>query len=185
MTSYWQPSYRKFQAPRRPRRSCRRAPSSRNISSSRGVILPVGLARTAADEQVTVSARCGEMKFSPAATFMTALTSAAVVPFRYITLRTRFNRADDKGRIVVHAEHDDFGSGIVFPNSPHQFETGNVRQIDIDDRNVGLVFHKGEIKGFVISAPSIFTEEFEANKDLQPETITGWSSTIKSFVSNF
>jgi hypothetical protein len=36
-----------------------------------------------------------------------------------------------------------------------------------------------------LPAPSICTEASEANKDLHPDTTTGWSSTIKTFVSNF
>ena len=83
----------------------------------------------AAPENVTASASCGEMKFSPAATFLTAFSEEPrIVALGDIALRAHLDRAHHEGRIVVHAEHDDFGVRIVLADPPHQLEAGDVGQ---------------------------------------------------------
>ena len=99
---------------------------------------------------------------------------AGVVALGNISLRAQFDSANHECRIVIHAEHDDLRIRIVLSDPPHQFETGEIRQVDVDDRDIGTFVEKGAMAGFCVARfVDLDRAVIDANNARQPETTTG------------
>src|ERR1700722_3622779 len=73
---------------------------------------------------------------------------AGVAGFGHVAFGACLDGARCKYRIVIHAEHDDARRSVTRHNSPGEFKTGNPRQIDVDDANVGSVGDKSLLAAF-------------------------------------
>src|ERR1700733_1775554 len=68
-----------------------------------------------------------------------------IVALREKSLGAHVDSTHNEGWIVVYAEDDDLRVGRGLSNPPHQFEPGNVRQVDVDDGNIWSATNKSPL----------------------------------------
>lgn len=90
-----------------------------------------------------------------------------------IAFGAALDRPRGERRIVIHAEHDDAGVGRALEDAARELESGDGRQVDVDDAELGALDDEDALAVFGVGGLKISISPSSASTARQPEATMG------------